>query len=157
MYQYLNNLKIDLEDLKQQVSSIPEEQWQHWQNPRGKIVRNYKQVYLADTNLKLDSILEQISIDTKPVVFLRYNPFSRLHPHTDWVNKTAILIGISDQSNIIFWKGAEKHVVSYTAPILANLEKTHSVENNFSTYRYLLKIPFESSYENILEQISELV
>lgn len=157
MHRYLNNLKIDLTYLTTRVSLIPEEKWKHWVNPRGKIVKNYKQVYLANTDINLDSILNQISVECNPVVFLRYNPFSRLHPHSDWVNKTAILIGISDQSNIIFWNGTEKHTVPYTAPILANLEKTHSVENNFPSYRYLLKIPLASDYDSVLKQINNLI
>ena len=41
MHRYLNNLKIDLTYLRTQVSSIPEEKWEHWVNPRGKIVKNY--------------------------------------------------------------------------------------------------------------------
>ena len=56
MYQYLNNLKIDLENLKNQVCLIPEEFWHYWVNPRGKVVKNYKHVYLKDTNIDLRNI-----------------------------------------------------------------------------------------------------
>jgi hypothetical protein len=157
MYQYLNNLKIDLENLKKQVSSIPEELWCHWQNPRGKIVKKYKQVYLRDTTINLDLILNQIKVEHGPVVFLRYDPFSKLHPHTDWVNKSAILIGLSNNSNIEFWPGNNKIVIPYIAPILANLEETHSVENTVSDFRYLLKIPFREDYKTVLREIDNLI
>jgi hypothetical protein len=157
MYQYLNNLKIDLENLKSQISSIPEELWRHWSNPRGKTVKVYKQVYLRDTTINLDSILDQIKVEHGPVVFLRYDPFSKLHPHTDWVNKSAVLIGLSNDSNLEFWQGSNKILVPYVAPILANLEETHSVDNNVLDFRYLLKIPFKKDYNTVLEEISNLI
>jgi len=157
MYQYLNNLKIDLENLKSQVSLIPEESWCYWTNPRGKIVKNYKQVYLKDTSIDLRLVLDQIKLEHGPVVFLRYNPFSKLHPHTDWLNKSAILFGISNDSNIEFWQGDNKIVVPYIAPILANLEETHSVENNVLDFRYLLKIPFRADYKTVIKEIDDLV
>jgi hypothetical protein len=157
MYQYLNNLKIDLENLKKQVSLIPEELWSYWTNPRGKIVKNYKQVYLRDTTVNLSLVLDQIKIEHGPVVFLRYDPFSKLHPHTDWSNKSSILFGISNNSNIEFWQDDNKIVVPYIAPILANLEETHSVENNVSDFRYLLKIPFKKDYNTVLLEVADLI
>jgi hypothetical protein len=157
MYQYLNNLKIDLENLKNQVSSIPEDLWGHWHNPRGKFVKNYKQVYLRDTTINLSLVLDQIKIEHGPVVFLRYNPFSKLHPHTDWANKSSILIGLSKNSNLEFWQGGKKIVVPYIAPILVNLEETHSVENNVPHFRYLLKIPFKKNYNTVLLEVADLI
>ena len=157
MYQYLNNLKIDLENLKRQVSLIPEELWGYWSNPRGKIVKNYKQVYLKNTNIDLKLVLDQIKVEHGPVVFLRYDPFSKLHPHTDWITKSAILFGISNNSNIEFWQSYNKIVVPFTAPILANLEEIHSVENNVSDFRYLLKIPFREDYKTVIKKIDNLI
>jgi hypothetical protein len=157
MYQYLNNLKIDLENLKNQISLIPEELWHYWVNPRGKVVKNYKHVYLKDTNINLNLILDQLKIEHGLVEFLRYDPFSRLHPHTDWEFKSAILFGISDNSNIEFWQNGNKIVVPYIAPILANLQTSHSVENNVSDFRYLLKIPFKADYKTVLQEINNLI
>jgi hypothetical protein len=157
MYQYLNNLKINLENLKNQVCLIPEELWHYWVNPRGKIVKNYKHVHLKDTDIDLSLILDQLKIEHGPVEFLRYDPFSKLHPHTDWGIKSAILFGISNNSNIEFWQNGNKIVVPYIAPILANLEETHSVENNVSDFRYLLKIPFKKDYNTILLEVTDLI
>lgn len=157
MYQYLKKLKIDLENLRIQVSQIPEESWQHWTNPRGKVVGNYKQVYLKDTDIDLKHILDQIPGEYGPVSFLRYDPFSNLHPHVDWNNKSAILIGITNNSSIIFWDKLEKTIVPYTSPIIANLEEVHSVENDISEFRFVLKIPFKLKYQDVIQQINELM
>lgn len=157
MYQYLKNLEVDLNNLRIQLENIPEERWEYWVNPRGKIVKSYKQIYLKNTNINLQSLLDQIKIDHGPVVFLRYNPFSSLKPHTDWINRSAILIGVSDGSSIIFWEDNKKIVVPYTLPILANLENTHSVENDNLNFRFLLKIPFKLNYETTIKQIGHLI
>ena len=157
MYQYLTRLKIDVSKLKNSVYSIPEDQWQYWTNPRGKVVKDYKQVYLKDTGIDLSLLLDQIPVDYRPIVFLRYDPYSKLKPHTDWNNTSAILIGMSDRSNIIFWKNLEKIIVPYTSPVLVNLEETHSVENNLPEFRYLLKIPFTLTYKEAFQKFNELI
>lgn len=158
MFQYLKNLTIELEDLKEQILRIPEEQWQYWSNPRGKIVKNYKQVYLTD-RIDIGYIVDQLpkQVEYGPIVCLRYDPFASLHPHTDWNNTSAILLGISKHSEIIFWEDKTKVVVPYIYPILANLEKTHSVENNSEEYRFILKIPFKIKYDSMLTQLSCLI
>lgn len=157
MFQYLKNLTIDLSELKKQVINIPEDQWKFWINPWGKIVKNYKQVY-ATGIVNIDYILNQLptSLTVGPPVFLKYDPSAKLHPHSDWDNKSAILIGISANSEIIFWKNQIKNVVPYSYPILANLEETHSVENNTHDYRFLLKIPFKIAYQDVLKQVNYL-
>jgi hypothetical protein len=158
MYRYLSKLKIDIDELRRQVTSLDENKWEHWVNPNNKIVKSYKQVYLKDTTINIDHILNQMPITkTSPIVFLRYDPYSKLKPHTDWNNTSAILIGISDHSSIIFWKELEKIVVPYTAPTLVNLEEMHSVENNLPEFRYLLKIPFKLNYKEAFQKFNELI
>lgn len=161
MYEYLTNLRVETDNLRTFVSAIPEEKWQYWVNPKGKQVQSYKQVYYKnlEKNHYVEDIISQLPLNLKlgPIVFLKYIPGAILKPHTDWTNKSAILIGISENSNIFFWKNSTKTQVKYIHPIFANLEKTHSVENNSDQFRFLLKIPTIFSFENTLEKIKGLV
>lgn len=159
MYQYLKKLSVDIDSLRSQVASVPEEKWEYWINPGGKIVRNYKQIYSTQVNLEVDSILSQITSEilVETIAVLRYDVNSILKPHTDWSNKSAILIGISKDSDIHFWRGNDRITVPYIYPVLANLEEVHSVKNSSRDFRYVLKIPFRKSYQDTLEELSYLL
>jgi len=158
VFEYLKKLTVDLENLRDQIQGVPEDQWKYWTNPRGKTVKNYKQIYVKEW-INLNYIIDQLPVEVEhgPIVCLRYDPFARLHPHTDWNNISSILIGISKNSEITFWQGRTKVVATYTYPILANLEKTHSVENNSQDYRFVLKIPFKIKYDDMLTRLSCLI
>lgn len=159
-YQYLTSLSVDYDNLQKFVSSVPEENWQYWTNPIGKQVRNYQQVYYQDLERAevVDNIISQLPEDLElgPIVFLKYNSWATLKPHTDWSNKSAILIGVSTDSHIFFWENSVKTQVKYTYPIFANLEKTHSVENNNDQIRFLLKIPTIFNFNDTLKKVERL-
>lgn len=159
-YQYLTSLLVDYDNLQKFVASVPIEKWQYWINPRGKQVQNYQQVYYKDLEQAgvVNNIISQLPEDLKlgPIVFLKYNPWATLKPHTDWYNKSAILIGVSADSDIFFWENSIKSRVKYTYPVFANLEKTHSVENNNDQIRFLLKIPTIFNFDDILKKVERL-
>ena len=159
-YQYLTNLTVEVDNLRKFIETVPGKKWHYWTNPRGKQVQSYQQVYYKDLEQTefVENIISQLPVDLElgPIVFLKYNPWATLKPHTDWSNKSAILIGISKNSNIFFWEDSNKTQVKYTHPIFANLEKTHSVENNSDQIRFLLKIPTIFSFNDIMKKVERL-
>lgn len=159
---YLKKLKINLNSIRNLISLLEEDEWKRWTNPTGKVVRAYTQVYHKDIKLEktcIKDILNQLpkTLEYGLPVILRYKPHGWIKPHKDWENKSAVLIGISENSQIFFWNGDDQTVVPYTYPILANLESIHSVTNDTEEYRYVLKIPFKNGFNDTYPHLTNLL
>jgi len=159
-FEYLKKINYDKTLLLSEVLEIPETSWNYWITPSSKIIKNYKQVYYDQVEKieQIEIILSQVRpiVDIGPVIIMRYEPYAQLPKHYDWKNKSAILVGISDDSNILFWDKQNPEKVNYDYPILANLEEFHSVDNNINSYRYVLKIPTIEDFNEVSEKLSYL-
>jgi hypothetical protein len=158
-YLYLDNLKYDRDELLSLAKSIEDPLWKLWVNPDGR-KSPYTQISYKEIKNKspIDAIVNQLNInnDSGKIVILRYSPNTTLKPHTDWINACAILIGLTENSHIEFWKRKVCETVYYTHPILANLEVKHSVNNDSDQDRYILKIPTEESFRNVSKKLKGL-
>jgi hypothetical protein len=156
---YLNKLKYNREELLDIAKNINPIFWEKWITPKGQI-SPYTQVKYKNikNNSSIIKIIDQFDfpINREKILILKYDPNVILPPHMDWVNACAILIGLNENSHIEFWQKGVSEKVYYTYPILANLEKRHSVNNDSNQDRYVLKIPTTESFYRITEKIKDL-
>lgn len=148
----LVNLNVDISAIKYIVDNIDSNLWYNWVNPKNQVVTAYSQIICSDIDeleKPIGNIKSQIPDDLQQgkTIILKYEPGSVLTPHVDYIHKSAINIGLSENSHIYFWNGNERSKVYYNHPLLVNLQNTHSVENDSDVFRYVLKIPFRNSFE----------
>ena len=160
-FEYLKKINYDKTLLLSEVLHIPETSWNYWITPSSKIVKNYKQVYYDQVEPieQIEIILSRVRplVDIGPVIIMKYEPGNQLPRHTDWSNKSSILIGVSENCNLLFWDQDTKFQVDYTYPILANLEQFHAVNNDTENHRYVLKIPTIVEYIDVLKKLNSVI